>query len=188
VEPFNVDEVAARRWLDLTPAPKGIGGLDTRILRQKGVEAGRGDELFIQKAPGVMKDLIRDFRDLTAEQAAAILGNIGHECGGFHELHQQGVADRQGGYGWCQWDGGRRDEFLNFAGDNWISDDVNYSFLTQELRGSEKKHFEAMKQENTLEGAVIVFDKLFERSGKPNLPSRLRYAQLALEAYKNSLV
>jgi hypothetical protein len=76
---------------------------------QMGVKVEGGDALFIQKAPKVMRDLIRDFPELTVEWAAAILGNLGHECVGFTQFEQQGGG---GGRGWCQWDGDRREEWI----------------------------------------------------------------------------
>jgi hypothetical protein len=47
--------------------------------------------LFISKAPGIMGDLMRDFA-FNVTQSAAILGNIGHECGGFHPRSAAGAA------------------------------------------------------------------------------------------------
>jgi hypothetical protein len=41
--------------------------------------------VFRRKAPTVMTDLMRDF-GLEVDDAAAILGNLGHECAGFEQL------------------------------------------------------------------------------------------------------
>jgi len=173
------------RWLDVPSMGTTIGGLDARTLHQKGVKVESGDELFIQKAPKVMRDLIRDFPELMVEQAAAILGNIGQECGGFTLFEQRGG----GGRGWCQWDDERREAFFAFARAKGLapeSDDANYGYLVNELRGSEKRAFDTFKREKTLENAVITFNDKFERSGKPMMDKRIRYAQLALESFKNS--
>jgi uncharacterized protein (TIGR02594 family) len=187
IVPFKVEEVAERRWLDVQPPTAAVGGLDARALLHKGIDTGPRDALFVEKAPGVMKDLIRDFPELTVERAAAILGNIGHECAGFRQLQQGGG----GGRGWCQWDGVRRDAFFKFADDrqlDWQNDQANYGYLIHELKDtSEKKVLPALQRETTLEGAVKTFDEIFERSGVKNLPSRNRYAQLALAAFNKSL-
>jgi uncharacterized protein (TIGR02594 family) len=188
VVPFRAEEVAERRWLDVQQPPAAVGGLDARTLSQRGVDVGPADELFVEKAPGVMKDLMRDFPELTAEWVAAILGNIGHECGGFRQLQQLGGG---GGRGWCQWDGARREASLKFAQNrslDWHSDQANYDYIVHELKDtSEKTVLPALQRETTLEGAVKTFDEVFERSGVKNLPSRNRYAQLALVAYNKSL-
>jgi len=133
-------------------APRSsTGGLDVQSLHQEGVKVENGDALFIQKAPKVMRDLIKDFPELTVEQAAAILGNIGQECGGFTQLEQQGG----GGRGWCQWDGDRRTAFFAFADKNGLlrdSDDANYGYLRHELKGtSEGQVLQVLKKDTTLE-------------------------------------
>jgi uncharacterized protein (TIGR02594 family) len=188
--PFDVGEVVERRWLVVPPMGKAIGGIDARSLHQKGVKIEDGDELFVQNAPSIMRDLISDFPGLTKVHAAAILGNIGQECGGFSLFHQKGMPEGQGGYGWCQWDGERRTAFFKFADDNGFgrqSHEANYGFLKHELtQTSEKQVLPAIKREITLEGAVKTFNDIFERSGKPMMNRRIRYAQLALEAYENS--
>jgi uncharacterized protein (TIGR02594 family) len=186
VVPFATGEVVERRWLDVAPMPATIPGLDARTLLQKGINVGPGDNLFVRKAPGVMNDLMRDFPDLTVERAAAILGNIGQECGGFTQLEQPGG----GGRGWCQWDGDRREAFFAFADAEGFpreSDDANYGYLRHELKDtSEGQVLQALKKDTTLEGAVKTFNDVFERSGKPMMDKRIRYAQLALEAFKSS--
>jgi hypothetical protein len=174
----------------ISGALRSTGGLDAQSPHQKGVKVEDGDALFLQKAPGVMKDLMRDFPELTEMHAAAILGNIGHECGGFHILHQKRMPEGRGGYGWCQWDD-RRKIFFEFAkseGLDWRSDEANYGYLVHELKNtSEKIVLPALTRETTLEGAVTTFDEIYERSGVKNLPSRNRYAQLALAAFNKNL-
>lgn len=184
---FATAEVVERRWLDVAALPKAIGGLDARTLLQKGVNVGPGDNLFVRKAPGVMKDLMNDFPELTLEHAAAILGNIGHECAGFTQFEQGGGG---GGRGWCQWDGDRRTAFFAFADARGLareSDEANYGYLRHELKNtSEGQVLQAMKRDTILELAVKTFNDVFERSGIPNLPSRNRFAVLALETFRNT--
>ncbi len=178
---FRVAEVSAIRWLDMAGAPAPVEIVTTTDPRP-------GDALFLEKAPGIMKRLMRDLPPLNLIQAAAILGNIGHECGGFRFLHQIGMPEGLGGHGWCQWDGSRRLAFLAFAkamGRDWREDEPNYAFLVHELRGpkaSEATAFASLVKQATLEAAVEDFDRRFERSGVRALDRRLRYAKLALGA------
>jgi len=145
----------------------------------------RGKQLFEQKSPAIMRQLMEDF-DLDAIQAAGILGNIGHECNGFHNLHEIGQPARRGGYGWCQWTGPRRNEFLDWCKQHhldWKTDAANYGYLTEELRGSERAAISALLKTTTLAGAVKAFERNFERAGVPNYAARNQWAKLALAAY-----
>ncbi|MBY0324874.1 MAG: TIGR02594 family protein [Reyranella sp.] len=169
------------------PAVAGIGAeVNLVALRDAGGSATPQDADFATKAPRVMRDLMRDLPGLTSFQAAAILGNIGHECGGFRQLVQIGLPEGKGGMGWCQWDGARRGTFLAFAADrklNWRSDEANYGYLLQELRGTEKAAFDSLLRQTSLEAAVVNFDERFERSGVKALDKRTRFARLALAAF-----
>ena len=69
--------------------------------RPRGIVGELGDALFRLKAPHIMAQLQSDF-DLSYTQAAGIMGNIGYECGGFHQLHEIGQPEDKGGYGWAQ--------------------------------------------------------------------------------------
>jgi len=92
---------------------------------------------FDDMAPALMGKLMTDFQ-LNSIQAAAIMGNLGHESAGFTAYHQFGMPEGRGGYGWAQWDGPRRDEFLQWCRDNgkpWDSDEASEAFLWIELRG-----------------------------------------------------
>lgn len=169
-------------------APAAVAGVAVNLvaLRDAGASATPQDADFATKAPKIMRDLMRDLPGLTSFQAAAILGNIGHECGGFRQLLQIGVPEGKGGMGWCQWDGARRGTFLKFAADhvlNWRSDEANYGYLLQELRGTEKAAFNELLRQTSLEAAVVSFDERFERSGVKALDKRTRFARLALAAF-----
>lgn len=145
-----------------------------------------GDELFVQKAPVVMNQLMQAFAELAVEHVAGILGNIGQECGGFRELRQKGMPDDVGGYGWCQWDD-RSKAFRKFASDNgldWHDDAANLGYLIHELKTTENPAFLALLKEKDMENAVITFNNRFERSGTPVMEARFRYARLALESFK----
>jgi hypothetical protein len=65
------------------------------------------------------------------------------------------------------------------------SDEANYGYLRHELKEThEGRVLEAMEKATSLEGAVQIFNDVFERSGEPNLPSRNRYAVLALNSFQ----
>jgi|GEM_PF-2361351 len=180
IVPFPASNVIARRWLS-APVPESD-------VKTSNVQPTGDDAKFVLKAPGIMRRLMDDFPGLAIHHAAAVLGNIGHECRGFLDLHQIGMPPGEGGHGWCQWDGSRRTTFLDWASSKggWESDEANYTFLVFELKGTEKAAFASTRQQENLERAVEVFDRKFERSGKPAWPSRKRYARLALQAFNVS--
>lgn len=144
--------------------------------------------LFTDKAPWIMNLLRADF-GLTVEEAAAILGNIGHESGGFKYFQEikPTVPGSRGGFGWCQWTGPRRKEFEAYCARNKLdpfSDKANYGFLFTELKGSEKAAIPALKKAKGLEAKVSAFERSFERAGVINMPSRMRWANQAMAAWK----
>jgi hypothetical protein len=172
------------RWLDLTADQSGVG---------KPFVRGPGSNLFEQMAPQIMSRLLEDFkpRNLTVTHAAAILGNIGHECGGFkllQELQPTG-QDGRGGWGWCQWTDSRRTLFMEFAkGAGLAPDDpeANYGFLVKELRGSHKKAMDKLLDESDLRQAIEAFERIFEVAGVKHYEQREQYGIRALDAFKRA--
>lgn len=143
--------------------------------------------LFTEKAPRIMRDLMRDF-PISKEDAAAIVGNLGHESGGFAKLQEIAptVKGSRGGYGWAQWTGPRRRAFEAWCkkeGLSPASDAANYGYLVVELRGDEKAAVPAVKKAVGLRAKVIAFEAAFERAGVKHYDSRVKYAQQALTAY-----
>jgi hypothetical protein len=144
---------------------------------------------FRAKAPVIMQKLVGEL-GLKDEQAAGVLGNIGHECMGFQSLQEvKPIRGGAGGWGWCQWTGPRRKEFEKWATDNNLglsSDDANYGFLVHELKGSMAPSLRLLEEAPTLEAATRVFMKSFENplASVAGLPSRLNYANLALKEYR----
>jgi Family of unknown function (DUF5675)/Phage tail lysozyme len=146
----------------------------------------RGDDLFRVKAPPIMAKLIGDFR-LDKTQAAAILGNIGHECAGFKLMQEQKPRGGRGGWGWCQWTGPRRVAFEAFSDKHGLprdSDVAYYGFLKLELESTHKGTIAALRQTGALREAVIAFEKNFERAAPDakHYDRRERYARIALAA------
>ena len=140
-----------------------------------------------------MTKLIADFT-LSDVQAAAILGNIGHECMGFQAMQELKPTghDGRGGLGWCQWTDTRRTAFEKFASDHGLgvqSDDANYGYLKQELLSPQYKPMLATLSKTDLEAAVETFEKKFEIAAMDtvNFPSRTRYAEIALGLHRQKL-
>lgn len=187
VVPYAVGRIRKTRIMPV-PVPAAVAGikLDFEALKRVGATATPADAEFVAKAPGIMRDLMRDIPGLAAHQAGGILGNIGRECMGFRELVQMGMAEGKGGMGWCQWDGARREAFLKWANDHvqpWRSDAANYGYLVHELRTTEAGALQELLLQTSLEAAVVSFDKRFERSGVKALEDRVRYARLAMIAF-----
>lgn len=143
--------------------------------------------LFKSLAPRIMRDLIADFA-LTVDDAAAIVGNLGHESGGFRFLQEikPVVPGSRGGYGWAQWTGPRRVAFEAWCkrkGFKPESYEANYSYLFRELVGAEKAAVRAVKAAKTLRAKVEAFEAEFERAGVKHYDSREAWAKLARVAY-----
>jgi hypothetical protein len=148
-------------------------------------------KVFREKAPWLMHKLMGDFR-ISKLDAAAIAGNSGHESGGFTNLQEDRptVKGSRGGYGWFQWTGPRRKAYEAYCARNNLnsaSDEANYAWLWIELRGSEKKALDALRTAPTLKDKVIAFERSFERAGVKHYPSRIKYAEIALEAFDASI-
>jgi len=150
-----------------------------------------GGDSFTSKAPWIMKNLMNEF-GLTAVQAAAILGNLGHESGGFKFMREIGKSGSSGGFGWAQWTyPPRKRGFMEYAkkrGLDWKSDEANYGYLIEELKGPYSGAIAALKKTNTLEDGVKAFERVFERAALPtvNYAQRNRYGKLALSALMGS--
>lgn len=142
---------------------------------------------FVAKAPWIMGKLLADF-PISIEDAAAIVGNLGHECAGFTKLQEikPVVKGSRGGWGWAQWTGPRRREYEAYCNRhnlNPASDKANYAFLFVELKGSEKRAIPAVKKGVNLDSKVVCFEQAFLRAGVKHYESRKQYARWALDAY-----
>jgi uncharacterized protein (TIGR02594 family) len=153
-----------------------------------------GDNLFVSLAPQVMKRLIADFPPLDELQAAAILGNIGHECAGFKLMEEVSpIHGGRPGLGWAQWTDSRRDDFEKWLASrgNPPNNDVeaNYTFLRHELKDTfHRAAISAILEKHDMHGAVEAFEKIFEvaAADAKHYESRERYAQIALSEFKKS--
>lgn len=147
-------------------------------------KTGRYDGEFLAKAPGIMRRLIDDF-GFNSYQSAGILGNIGHECGGFKMLREIGSGS---GYGYCQWSKGRRVSFEKFCYDRGVSinsDVGNYEYLRFELSNAYYSVNQNLKKTADLRSATVLFMRDFEKPAPETaaLDRRLEWAQKALDRY-----
>jgi hypothetical protein len=124
---------------------------------------------------------------ITENQAAGIVGNLGGESGLDPDINERHplVPGSRGGYGWAQWTGSRRVAFETWADANEMdvgTDEANYEFLLFELRVTEARSLHELRKTTTVESAVDVFQRLFERPSDPDagLSPRIRFAKQAL--------
>lgn len=145
------------------------------------------DELFRAKAPPIMHRLISDL-EIGDEEAAAILGNIAVETGGFTLMQEKRPLSGRGGWGWVQWTGERRRQFeawVKSSGLDPSSDEANYGYLLYELtKTPEKRAIPKLKAAGGVEAKTLSFMKTFERPGIPHEDRRIAYAKLALQLYR----
>jgi hypothetical protein len=143
---------------------------------------------FESTAPIYMRKLISDF-GIGVDDAAAIMGNGGHESNGFVTLQEikPTVSGSAGGWGWFQWTGPRRRQFEAYCKRNHLdpsADAANYAFLFLELKGSEKAAITAVKSAVGLEAKVKAFEAHYERAGVKHYDSRIAWARKALAAFQ----
>jgi hypothetical protein len=150
---------------------------------------------FRAKAPAIMNKLMEDF-PITPIDAAAILGNLGHESAGLTILQEikPVVKGSRGGYGWPQWTGPRRRAYEAYCKRNGLdpaSDQANYAYLFLELKGyegSEKAAIGKTVAADGLEAKVIAFELAFLRAGAKHYESRLRWAKIAHAAWEKNRI
>jgi hypothetical protein len=145
---------------------------------------------FTELAPRVMAQLMQQF-GLSVEDAAAIMGNAGHESGGLvlmQELRPTVLGSR-GGLGWFQWTGPRRRAFETWAakqGFSPASDEANIGFLFYELHSSEARALDALRAAQGLDAKVKAFENAYERSSVKAYIKRTKWAYQAERAYHAS--
>jgi hypothetical protein len=164
---------------------KGQEGAGEESSFSEGGISGSG----VNKAVSVAKKLIADL-GITPAQASGIVGNFLYESAGMNPGEREGAPygtpERPPalgtvgvGYGWAQWTnsapGDRLDKFLkSYGGDKGkiATDDDNYRFLMQELKGSE-----SLTRKGTVTGTFFPkddpqaasdwFRQNWERAGVP---------------------
>lgn len=142
---------------------------------------------FTLLAPRAMRALMQAF-SITKFDAAAMLGNFGHESAGFTKLQEISptVAGSAGGYGWAQWTGPRRRAFMTWCKKNSLkpaSYGANIGYVLVELRGDYRHAVNAVLAHGALEDKVEAFERHYEQAGVKHYKSRLEWAQRALAAF-----
>jgi hypothetical protein len=168
---------------------------------------GQLSKSFVVKAGPLGQRLMKDL-NINDFQAAAILGNLGHESSGVQcDLKEGGSTGpcwapdtKNKGYGWAQWTNSRLNGFITFVANNFngydvtknrATDDMNYAFLVHELTVGEKTaSLTALKKTTNITQATTTFMNVFE---KPNskyafLDRRLNYANQALASMNGTAV
>jgi hypothetical protein len=144
-----------------------------------------GGKSFTEQAPDVMAKLQKDF-GLSKEQAAGVVGNLGHESAGLQAgIQEKGVKQGRGGLGWAQWTGPRRKEFekyLKETGQEATDPNANYGFLKKELETTHKSTIAAVKKTNNVTDATVAVEKHYEAAGIKHMDSRIKYANQAVKA------
>jgi hypothetical protein len=172
---------------------------------------GQLSKSFAVKAGPIAARFMKDL-GLTDFQAAAILGNLGHESGGMQADLREGGSKGPAwtantplkGYGWAQWTNtkagnGRLNDFIDFVKTNFngyditqnaATDDHNYSYLLHEFATSQKNSIAKLKTTTNINDAVTVFMNVFERPNAlyAHVDSRINYAQQALNSMNASSV
>lgn len=122
---------------------------------------------------------------LTRVQAAGPFGNGDVESAGFNTLQEikPVVPGSAGGYGWMQWTGPRRKQYVAWCSDNGLNpaeDEANYRFMVYELQTTEKAALAALRQATTVEQAATTVCTRYLRPGVPHLDRRITSARAAL--------
>jgi len=152
----------------------GTGGFSTEPA------TGRLSMADSQKTGVAVADkLMQDFPGLTKAGAAGIVGNLYHESWGMNSNINEGGAtgapnSSQLGYGWAQWSGSRKNDYVNFCQQNGMdpsSPAANYAMLKHELETDENGTIAALKGAHTPEDAAMTFRKVFERADDKSIAS-----------------
>jgi hypothetical protein len=147
--------------------------------------------LFQKKAPLLMRSLMSDL-NLTVDQAAAVVGNIGWETAGFRVLKEiDPLLGGRGAIGYGSWTAARRDAFeafLKAKGLDYASDEANYGFLLQELQTTQIFTVKSVRAASSLEEATRVFQNIYLRPNAQfaHFDNRLALARLALQTFKGA--
>jgi hypothetical protein len=150
---------------------------------------------FDTTAPWVITKLMEDF-GLDVLRAGAIVGNLGHESGGFENLQEDKptVPGSAGGFGWAQWTGPRRRAYEAYCKRNNFdprSDRANYAYLYLELKGLEGTESNTIPRLKATKGSlrdlVVNFEQNFLRAGIKHYDSRIKWTERALKAYEAAI-
>lgn len=142
--------------------------------------------LFQDTCRRLIHKLMEEF-DWEDFQAAACMGNLGHESGGFKQLREVAFihTPNRGGYGWAQWTGPRARSFLRYCDVlhlDWQSEEANFAFLCKELHEHYAHTVAAVAKAPNLVAATVAFERGYEAAGIVSMHDRIRWAEIALKA------
>lgn len=141
---------------------------------------------FENLAPQIIQGLSRDL-DLTPQQAAGIVGQLGYESDGLQAINERNpvVPGSRGGFGWAQWTGPRRRAFEAWTSQNGLNvtdPNANYGFLLHELRNTpEGSVLEDIRKAPDAQAAGRIFTDKFLRPGIPAHDKRASWTDRAME-------
>lgn len=138
-----------------------------------------GGAQWTEAGPQIMQNLQRDF-GLNREQAAGVLGNLGHESTGFTQMQERGG----GGWGIAQWTGSRRRQFMAYARAHGFAPSslaANYGFLKHELSTNYAGTVDAVKRARGAGAAMHAFEQHYERAGVKAYGNRAIWTRRALD-------
>lgn len=163
------------------------------ISKTKAVEQTKPKEaatLFAQDTPRYGLQLREAFPNLPDVAIAGILGNFGHETGGFKYTQEGKPISGRGGLGLPQFTGPRRVAFENYLTEKYgeiptestVIQDESLNYAIQELKRPEYANLlKKLENSKTLKDAVVTFEKVYEKAHpfKKGMSSRLLYAKQA---------
>lgn len=139
--------------------------------------APAGDPYAVITIPQKLFDSLQLDFGLTKAQAAGIVGNLAHESGNFTMLQEIGG----GCYGYSQWCGVRKTEFLVYAASagGQQSFDANYGFLKHELQTEYASMLRRIRNTTTVDASAKIFMKEFLRPAPAtaNLNRRINFGK-----------
>lgn len=149
--------------------------------------AGRFKSVVGTYGPRIVRDL-----GIEAHHAAGIFGNGAVESKSFTDYQEDKplVAGSLGGFGWMQWTGPRRRQYMAYCQEHGLdpnSDEAQYAWLVVELQTTEKASLAALKQTKTVRAAAETFMKKNLRPGIPHLDARIKAANLAYPIIQEAL-
>jgi hypothetical protein len=134
---------------------------------------------------------LADRYKLTHNRAGGITGNLGYESEGLAVLQEEHptVKGSLGGYGWGQWTGPRRHDFMSWCQKHQLepkTDEANWGYLCYEFDGPYAYVIRDLMKVETLEDSVFCVGRYYEAPGGttathlPGYAGRLSRAKEAL--------
>jgi hypothetical protein len=170
-------EAIKSNWEKMTKAEEKNGHLPALSLHDQSF-AGSSEHGRKQQ---IMHTLTHDY-GLSPAGAAGVVGNMKQENG-------LSTATNSGGVGLCQWIGSRSREEHQFAHQQGLSPNsvkAQVGFMMHELHRDYQPLLKHLKTTNNPQSAALAFSKQYERPGKPQNHTRMRYAQEALQEFANT--